>query len=486
MKPKSVAQTGSANIPKMPASEFHPAIRPLFSHVLWRFCENAATRGDQSATIVLSNSPKICKMAGMLNLTAHKVERLRRIISLRTVDMDRNSFGDLERLLIHNEELRQDRQFQVAPSVESAPCENDNICEEKEKILTDFGVNGTPVKMNGHQSETVEIEKEEPGEITAAHNVNGGTQETEEGSGLADPEERMNEELYYESGPTVAIDALGEDVQHGVDGKPGATVAINASAEEVQHVVAGEPKFSVVEEKPYVIVAEQQVIPEQSKEIQVKQVLGDLKAGEYPCINAGAPGSVTVSIQRQTTPPKIHAQPQQSPGRQDTTADSMPSSHQSSNGSSPAPAKSASELEDSDEEVVVFNPRAKRLSAQKNAPSQPVSSPSSQVNKARPAPPVKAPSKAPSKASTTAPTTAPTAAPTTAPIIDPDSFGRSFATNPRPNYSQNGYPRYSSRGGPRRGQRTNGQAINQPEVDYVLRSGTTREASRGQGRLWVP
>jgi hypothetical protein len=52
--------------------------------------------------------------------------------------------------------------------------------------------------------------------------------------------------------------------------------------------------------------------------------------------------------------------------------------------------------------------------------------------------------------------------------------------NIHPN-GQNGQGRYFQRGSPRRGPR-----VLEPEVEYVLTSGATREATRGKGKLWVP
>lgn len=126
-------------------------------------------------------------------------------------------------------------------------------------------------------------------------------------------------------------------------------------------------------------------------------------------------------------------------------------------------AQDASDPYDSDEEVVVFSPKAKRLSAQKNPPKQINSRPPSRGNHVHASPQVKAP------------------------LIDPDAFGRSDAIGP-PNMvnsrtqAQNWqYPRYSPRGNPRHVSRTNEQ-----DVDFILKSGSPRGTSRGHGKLWVP
>lgn len=126
-------------------------------------------------------------------------------------------------------------------------------------------------------------------------------------------------------------------------------------------------------------------------------------------------------------------------------------------------AQDASDPYDSDEEVVVFSPKAKRLSAQKNPPKQINSRPPSRGNHVHTSPQVKAP------------------------LIDPDAFGRSDAIGPpsvvtsRTQVQNWQYSRYSPRGNPRHVSRTNEQ-----EVDFVLKSGSPRGTSRGHGKLWVP
>lgn len=127
------------------------------------------------------------------------------------------------------------------------------------------------------------------------------------------------------------------------------------------------------------------------------------------------------------------------------------------------PAQDASDPYDSDEEVVVFSPKAKRLSAQKNPPKKINSRPPSRGNHVHTLPQVKAP------------------------LIDPDAFGRSDAIGPpfvvtsRTQAQNWQYPRYSPRANPRHVSRTNEQ-----EVDFVLKSGSPRGTSRGHGKLWVP
>lgn len=73
-------------------------------------------------------------------------------------------------------------------------------------------------------------------------------------------------------------------------------------------------------------------------------------------------------------------------------------------------------------------------------------------------------------------------------IIDPDHFGRSSVVSIKPSgqngrgrHFQNGSPRHFQNGSPRHGTRNL-----DTDVDYVVTSGASREATRGKGKLWIP
>lgn len=118
-----------------------------------------------------------------------------------------------------------------------------------------------------------------------------------------------------------------------------------------------------------------------------------------------------------------------------------------------AEAPVADEPEDSEEEVVVFNPRAKRLSAQKQQASKQIS-PERHPQNHEPAPlPVEA---SPMPQAQSSKPTSPERTNQTKPrkqpkprapvVIDPDAFGRDFASNPRSNH-QHQRPHSHARGG---------------------------------------
>lgn len=200
-------------------------------------------------------------------------------------------------------------------------------------------------------------------------------------------------------------------------------------------------------------------------------------------IDSNSSGKIVISKEIQTSQLPSRSQHQRPPRNSNSNNKAKPNLSRSSNtpstvpaqvasvqiapGQVPSalspPAQDASDPYDSDEEVVVFSPKAKRPSAQKTPPKQTNSRPPTRGNHVHASPQAKAP------------------------LIDPDAFGRSDAIGPphvansRTQAQNWQYPRYSPRGNPRHVSRTN-----EPEVDFVLKSGSPRGTSRGQGKLWVP
>ena len=133
-----------------------------------------------------------------------------------------------------------------------------------------------------------------------------------------------------------------------------------------------------------------------------------------------------------------------------------------------SPTVSPPEDNSSDEEVVVFNPRSKRLS--QSIPS---------------ADPPKIPQVPQFPKVLRQHEASPNGAPA---VIDPDAFGRSFAKKPSGVALNAGRtlaarsPRASPRHSPQRSIVTSVPA----DVDFVLKSGSPRGAARGRGKLWVP
>lgn len=219
----------------------------------------------------------------------------------------------------------------------------------------------------------------------------------------------------------------------------------------------------------------------------------------------------TVSDKARTPSPPLLAhtaeqiQPTVEATSTDKTVDAKPVSlHRSTNSSASSaqtvPSKDTSvpksapvdEAEDSEEEVVVFNPRAKRLSAQQQAPqlsAEEKPTHSKQVSDGKIHHIKHLSLEEPSKIQQSIPGKAvpvkqhrppkPRAAPV---VIDPDAFGRDFASNPqsnqqngfrshpRPN-SQHGPPRLVSQHGPPRGGARSGRPFIHPQALTALQNG---------------
>ena len=219
----------------------------------------------------------------------------------------------------------------------------------------------------------------------------------------------------------------------------------------------------------------------------------------------------TVSDKARTPSPPLpaHTTEKIQPTVEETTTDKtvaakLVSLHRSTNSSASSartvPSKDTSvpksapvdEPEDSEEEVVVFNPRAKRLSAQQQAPQPSMEEKpahSKQLSDGKISHTKHLSLEEPNKIQHSIPGKSmpvkqhrppkPRAAPV---VIDPDAFGRDFASNPqtnqqngfrshpRPN-SQHGPPRLVSQHGPPRGGARGGRPFIHPQAITALQNG---------------
>ena len=464
VKPKLVARASGSDsspwkigrkVPQVPLREIPMEVRSVLSYVLWRLHESTKGRADASFMIVLSNDPKTQAAGQKLDIEVRKMEEIRNTIASQLTDSDPITKGDIER---------------------------------------EFGI------VEPH-SKTLQ---------------NGSARSNEEDVTLPNGTQTLpaNEEAYLDA------DNVADDVNHKIpSGKVDekSSKEDNAIAENFQHCLDGStmvdrPTTSFLSrdaENP----AESRDLPKLNYPSEIN-IAGDNTMppnGEFDDWTKAPPDEfVSEKISNITEwiknlAPKLSRSPDTSSNCQLGTEGSAkdenvskppvvlqraaefptPSPRRSPN-LSPARPTPAEEPEDSDEEVVVFNPKAKRLSAQQKLPPPPQSPKPTITPLAVPSPNSTA-SQSPKqnaqrnpRRTTTARQPHPKAAHAVPAIIDPDSFGRSFATNPRSNNHPNS--RYSPRGSPRHA------AIRtpEPELDYVLKSGNTRASVRGKGKLWVP
>lgn len=567
-KPKLVARASPAetspwktnkNAPKISLGEVPELLRPLFSFTLWRIYEHV-TLNDSNQTVLLSNEPLVYRAAQNLNITVMRIEELRCIVnSNKMVDLDCDVYGDLEREFgpRTSKALHQKRPNIDVGIEDVASQDYEYIDRNKELVMS---ANGNHITTENSSDNSMSLTASDSGKHLFEHKQNddilGMQQEV-----LSDiHDEQKNVQKSVEE----SILKVNGECEKSIDSK-------QVFSKESTPTVMEEAKLATVE-RPAITYQDNKEFDDKNSIFTTKNLAGNISTkvendlAKRPITktngilkrNESVIDNGYIALEKKDAVVSDNRSDLSQPlsySRSATLDNSSPSSRRSSDVSNPTLTKPAQDLEDSDEEVVVFNPRAKRLSAQKKtsnqgrkilAPPQKISSetsPSETISKVisseatspkifsmttspklasnqtasskttypdtspkMTSPKLVSPKKASPNTSSTSPNlgssklTAPKNAvakinngrsnhprnsrPRTpvapAAIIDPDFFGRSSVVSIRPNAS-NGYARHSPRGSPRRGPRNVDS-----EVDYVLTSGATREATRGKGKLWVP
>lgn len=507
------------------------------------------TRNDANPLIVLSDDSEICNAARKLNLTVKRVEELRHYISIKkSTNEDRNIFGDLERKFGF-------REARSSPLVNGALVsgvvdasgekkEDQNITRPEEEVVQGSKADGEVTTVDTKETE-IPAYPSEPVVQIVEHQPEVKAAEVQNWLLATDQWEQSNVQRHVELDDLTSNGDQSEkagrlsvhNFEDQVEGKP-----LHKPVGQIQHDVAETPEqpclaklISINSEnaelsasnKPVLVIEQDKEQPLKT-EILTKAETANLSSANIDIASANDGAKETDAATQlnglgrasaNTSPERAvkllyKSQPQFPKSMPSigsgTSNPSTPSSRRSSNESSSTSAEAVQDPYDSDEEVVVFNPRAKRMVAQSKpaeespkAPSVVKTSPDSnqyagtyslrnQPSPNRPshnqAPRKQAPrnqaprnqgsyNQGPRKQGFRNPVPRDEPAPA---IIDPDFFGRSSAVNIRVN-PHPGRPRPSPRGSPGRGPK--GQ---EPDVEYVLTSGATREAVRGKGKLWIP
>jgi hypothetical protein len=519
------------NAPKISVGMVPETLRPLLSYTLWLLYESVITRSDGNRSILLTNDVAASDIAQKLNITVKSVPEVRQlIISKAMSDIDRNCDGQLEREFGRRE-----------PKASSSHCSHDSVLggsEDDQKNNIEKQADGIILDLTEDGDSTVEDAEVVVPEIK---------------SHISTMEElpSVNEERKIDHGLNAAaadLDAkIVEDQKQASFTKSGHEMNMDTVG---YSTLASNPSWRDIVAKPGPDIARKSTPPgSQENKVRAETDMTDkpTAAIERPMIvGNGVPRGALVSSE----PEAIFARVVQTQNRQyssqsDGSSDSTPCSPRPSSEANSLSTTEAQDPEDSDEEVVVFNPRAKRWSTQSKLVQEvsPPTLPAKTLNARNPTSSCGSPPR--NEASNQAPVTPSTSGPAqgTSPrrpqavntqtsgaqiprsqvhrdqahgdqgprngsprnrsprtqaqrnqvrqnqtppnrappaVIDPDFFGRSPVVNIHPN-SQNGQGRYFQRGSPRRGPR-----VLEPEVEYVLTSGATREATRGKGKLWVP
>ena len=537
-------------------------VRPLLSCVLWRLHEKGATRWDTERTVLLDDNDQVTVLAKKLGIAFKSFEQLRKMLNIQWAsEIDISLNGNLEKEFgvrssahIHaTTEVVGSEQKEKLP--QGQILNNDKVAdiassEKGDKAVSVPEVAEKPVAKHIQEiatsTDTLDEDKNLGTEAVDEFQSNGGASsnasELAESQKSKGPAGDRNQEKQVQNIPGVLPISPPTTVakEHGSSRSvQPASVSMNdyalgqkgGIAAWVESLVAGSIDGNEALREP----PEEEPVKTFEPLTYRQALTGKLESDKKP------PTTERSNEIVKNVTPSPRPSPRQSP--QDSPVE--------------APAvKSSTGSEDSDEEIVVFNPKAKRLSAQQiqrpqtpTAPPQPIShSRNASGNRPQSSRGKKSPSR---KKSPPRPTVAPT-------IIDPDSFGRGFATNPHSTYSRtfsphstNGRinnPRYGNhRGGHSRqyNQRAFNQSVTsnvlpppapinppqplsenkQPSDDtsaanpiqpkpvraeqarysprgsprhvpinpepefgqpFILRSGTSRESTRGKGKLWVP
>lgn len=537
------------NAPRVPANAVLESVRPLLGYALWRLYENVSTRNVENPLIVLSDDFEIYNTARKLNLTVKRVEELRHHIFLtKSTNEDRNVFGDLEREFGFREakgsaivnmnlvidgadasgEKKQDQSVTISEEevVHASKVDAEVITIDTKETEMPGSPTEPIVQIAEHQPEVKAVEVQnwllatdqwEQNNVQSHAELddlasNGDQSEKAERLSAHNVEDQLEKKPSHKSVGLIEHDFAETPEQRHLT----TTLLINSENAELSAGNKSDPVIEQDKEQPpkTEILMKMETPSLFSANIDIASANDGVKEiGAVTQLNglgrAGAHASperaVKLLCKSQAQFPK--SMPSVGSG---TSNPSTPSSRRSSNESSSTSAEAVQDPYDSDEEVVVFNPRAKRMVAKSEPAVEPPKTPSvvklspdsnlsasthplrNQSSPNRPSYNQVIRNQTPqSQASRNqgsyhqgprkqgfrnqVPRDEPAPA-----IIDPDFFGRSSAVNIRVN-AHPGRPRPSPRGSPRRGPKSQ-----ESDVEYVLTSGATREAVRGKGKLWIP
>ena len=606
-KPRLVARaTGNETSPwktgskalSLPISEVPKEKRPLLSFALWRLHEKGASRWDTERTVVLCDDEHTNVLAKRLGIATKTFDELSNYIEVRKqAKRDREISGDLEvdfgvqkpmahqvksHVEKHQYETKvstvENRTAQDLQEAQEAALQNEaetGICSKTESpanastkaasvtLLDEQNNKLLPEAPDPKPAETITdiVQPLKPRSDMPASKPSSIREDT------VDPQENT-EPLHILPMPDTLAESSGKVSQQNQDKRSSA----DSITREKENDIAAWVQSLTMEPQDH-----ENFDPTQPEPPNLSNIADGLPQEEPAKVFR--PLSYRQAVTGKADPPAPKQLGPPFKAAMSTPRHSPPVSP--SREASPQKPEMSQDVEDSDEEVVVFSPKAKRLSAQKaqrpqtpNAP--PRVSHSRNVSANRPQ------SRGVNQHQQQPPPGPPP------PVIDPDSFGRDLITHPQPNvprtfspYGANGRvgnprhnhhrshhpraagqyapqktnavadtnaprpnaksspevatvqiashtmppdqqefvaipqlvngdsgdnsflpptasrsngssrvngtairperPRYSPRGSPRRG-----PADPEPEVGYILKSGATREATRGKGKLWIP
>ena len=427
-KPKLVARAAGRetspwkikkDAPKLSAKDVPGVLRPLMSCALWCLHESIE-RNDPNQLFLLSNQGEIRSVAQKLNIIVRSCKEVGAIIASRTCKTGLDTFGDLE------------REFGVQQKSTIAPPQD---AEE---------ANGEKCASNNADGNLKDVD-------AMNHSVTSEGTTNTEASSSGHEQDLKKQSLEREEESLVNCDRRGDRVkEQGVMAETAATL--------VADKVSKMPETSVESIKSL----EDSTIQQDSQQLLSEAINGLKLNGNNSLTNLANPPALQHSAAR---PPPTAPLPQfqsvdsvQHVEEIQTISDTSPSKDTIT--PSTSTMETTQDPEDSDEEVVVFVPQPKRLSAQQK-PGQQSSRPSTPKEQSQQKPAGQSPQKSwgkpqpKGKALRHSPNPSvvgqahpqPVNSPT---VIDPDAFGRDFRVNlnpsPRLPHNPNGHPNQRNRG----------------------------------------
>ena len=441
MKPKLVAKTPGSDsspwkikrdAPKLSAKDVPGPLRPLLSCALWRLHESIH-RNDPNQLFLLCNQPEIGAVAQKLNITVRSIEEIRHLMVTKADKTGLKSFGDLE------------REFGIQLKGAKSPATGPTL----------RGVEGITVTYDG---DDVMNHEEKMNDSMSS----GKTVETDD-SHLADEE---RDATLATQGEENTSKNPGEEAPQPVFGNGNKKMQPEEVLDKssVTLVEASIPEKSAWTTRP-VLPINKTHIGDIEKHLEAAHLFnGTTSTGTSRTSSRSAveyDAQKTQDFIPKPTSPAIsasHPEPAAPIANDATPSSNVTNTQRTSNQATP-------ELEDSDEEEIVFKPQAKRYSAQRK-PVQPNSRPSTPKTQ-----PLQKPEDTSPQVSSLKPQPQPQPKPinhgrnpmvvghghprpTSSPtVIDPDAFGRNFAvnTNPSPRAPHNSrsyhHPRSNAQNG---------------------------------------
>ena len=441
-KPKLVAKTGQENspwkvqrnAPTVPATDVPNPLRPMMSCTLWRNQESIH-RNDENQVFVLTDQSGTRDVAKKLNINVRSTNQLAAYLAKLRTPTNLESFGQPE------------QDFGIRPVKERQPIKNTAV-----KAFRLHTTNGDTDVSGLSRNE------DKLGEATSSSGIDlmadVSTPQPNAAEEVKDHTSTLSEQSAANSAQSKAChlaNTSNEDIKVGLESKIGEEIPPKLENEESTTISESQSQEGLSENQSSEIVMHpdknvtNKSISEKPSKEEINEKTSSRTSTQAPAYNAWSrtwADALTGNFSKKVPPPHIESY---EPATDKSAAPIEPLLPPRKAITPPVakPAKTPEEIEDSDEEVVVFQP--KRLSAQQKKPTQQNSRPSTPNVQAQHAPSARSPHASTAKGQNApkanhrqakhikdnGPTTPKLSNPTP-PVIDPDAFGRDFAINTNP------------------------------------------------------